>query len=422
MDVKRTRNSLLIGALSLLVSPVFASARGPAPDKQLGKALQTFREFYKTGLAEIGVVGSSFVLVHDNALIACENYGLSDREAGRPASERTVYHWASITKTLTGIAVMQLRDRGFLKLDDPVTAYLPELRQVHDPFGSMDKITIRHLMTHSAGFRGATWPWKDRPWQPWEPPRWEQLAAMLPYTEIEFEPGSRWSYSNPGIVFLGRIIELLTNDDYEVYIDKNILKPLQMHESYFDTTPAHLLKDRARSYYVKGAEVTAAPFDVDTGITVSNGGLNAPIADFVKYLNFLMGDPKKQALYDVVLRRDSLEEMYRPVLRIAPQGESSSPDAPGGERQALLFFLEDHFGQRYVCHSGGQNAFATHFYYHPESRTAYAVAFNTYAEPAAGAETSDPKGTTGALDRAVRDHLFQKIFPLFGSKKNKGWE
>jgi CubicO group peptidase (beta-lactamase class C family) len=415
--MRRTRDFLLIGVLAILAGSAFAAGGDSAPDKQLGKALQAFREFYRKGLADIGVVGSSFVLVHDNTLIGADHFGFSDKEAGRPASERTVYHWASITKTLTGIAVMQLRDRGLLKLDDPVCVYLPELRQVHNPFGSMDKITIRHLMTHSAGFRGATWPWKDKSWQPWEPPRWEQLAAMLPYTEVEFEPGSRWSYSNPGVVFLGRVIELLTNDDYEVYIDKYILKPLEMHESYFDTTPAHLLKDRAHSYYVKGADVTAAPFDVDTGITVSNGGLNAPIADFVKYLNFLMGDTRKQALYDVVLKRSSLEEMFRPVLRIAPPGESVSPDAPGGERQGLLFFLEDHFGQRYVCHSGGQNAFATHFYYHPESRTAYAVAFNTYAEPAEGAASDDPKGTTGALDRAVRDHLFQKVFPLFPSKR-----
>jgi len=190
-----------------------------------------------------------------------------------------------------------------------------------------------------------------------------------------------------------------------------------MHASYFDATPAHLLKDRAHSYYVAGSKITPAPFDVDTGITVSNGGLNAPIADFAKYLDFLMGDPKKQALYDVVLKRSSLEEMFRPVLRIAPEGESSSPDAPGGERQGLLFFLEDHFGARYVCHSGGQNAFATHFYYHPESRTAYAVAFNTYAEPAGGAHDSDPKGTTGALDRAVRDYLFQNVFPLLRPKE-----
>ncbi len=418
MIAKRIPVIVLVGSLAGFSGLAQTKApRTAAPDKTIVRALREFRDFYNKGLAETGIVGSSIVLIHDGQTAFSGHFGLADKEGGRPAGDRTIYHWASITKTLTGIAIMQLRDRGLLKLDDPVTRYIPELHQVHDPFGPMEAITLKHLMTHSSGFRGATWPWKDKPWQPWEPPRWEHLAAMLPYTEIEFVPGSRWSYSNPGIVFLGRIIELLTGDDFEVYVDKNILKPLEMHESYFDTTPAHLLKDRAHSYYVKGGEVTAAPFDVDTGVTVSNGGLNAPIVDFAKYLNFLMGDPKKQALYDVILKRSSLEEMFQPVLRIAPAGESTSPDAPGDERQGLLFFLEDHFGARYVCHSGGQNAFATHFYYLPESRTAYAVAFNTYAEPAGGTTSSDPKGTTGALDRAIRDYLLQRVFPLFGPAK-----
>ena len=149
--------------------------------------------------------------------------------------------------------------------------------------------------------------------------------AMFPYTEIEFKPGNRRSYSNPGIIFLGRTIELLTGDDYEVYIDKNILKPLEMYESYFDATPYHLLKNRAQSYFWKRDILTAAPFDADTGITVSNGGLNSSIADFAKYLDFLMSNPKKQAVYEGILKRSSLEEMFKPAIKI----ESETPVEPG---------------------------------------------------------------------------------------------
>ena len=80
-------------------------------------------------------------------------YGLADAERNRPVDEETIYHWASITKTLTGIAIMQLRDRGLLSLDDPVIKYVPELRAAHNPYGDMSEITIRQLMSHSAGFR-----------------------------------------------------------------------------------------------------------------------------------------------------------------------------------------------------------------------------------------------------------------------------
>ena len=85
-------------------------------------------------------------------------------------------------------------------------------------------------------FRENTWPWGGKEWQPYEPAAWEQLAAMFPYTKLHFEPGSRFSYSNPGLVFVGRVIEQSTGEDYEVHIDKNILKPLAMHDSFFDNT------------------------------------------------------------------------------------------------------------------------------------------------------------------------------------------
>ncbi len=104
--------------------------------------------------------------------------------------EDTIYHWASITKTFTGIAIMQLRDRGLLSLDDPAVKYVPELREVHNPYGDISQVTIRHLMTHSAGFRAGTWPWGgDQPWHPFEPTRWAQVVAMMPYTELQFRPG-----------------------------------------------------------------------------------------------------------------------------------------------------------------------------------------------------------------------------------------
>jgi CubicO group peptidase (beta-lactamase class C family) len=112
-----------------------------------------FRNTYEKELADAGIVGSSFVFLKNNKIIFEKHYGSANLEKKQPVDEHTIYHWASNTKQFTGIAIMQLRDRGLLKLDDPVTKYLPELRDVHNKFGSMDDITIRHLMTHSAGFR-----------------------------------------------------------------------------------------------------------------------------------------------------------------------------------------------------------------------------------------------------------------------------
>src|SRR5215216_6653245 len=262
-------------------------------DDAFAVAYQKFKTIYEQELKQQGIVGSSFVFLKDNHVLAEDFYGSANLEKNQPISENTIYHWASNTKPFTGIAIMQLRDRGLLKLDDPVTKYLPELRAVHNPYGSMDEITIRQLMTHTAGFRNPTWPWdQGKDWEPFEPTEYSQLVAMLPFTEILFKPGSKFSYSNPAIIFLGKIIEKLSGDDYEVYVDKNIFKPLEMHHSYFDATPYHLLKNRSHSYYVENGKRIEARFDANTGITVSNSGLNSPIADMVKYLDFLLGNPQ----------------------------------------------------------------------------------------------------------------------------------
>jgi CubicO group peptidase (beta-lactamase class C family) len=396
----------LLFAVSLTSSDM-ANSQSP---KNFAQARREFKTFYEQSMRKHGIVGSSFVLIHDGQVIAQEFFGLADQEKQQPVDEDTIYHWASITKTFTGVAIMQLRDRGVLKLDDPIIKYLPELGAVHNPFGDMSQITIKHLMTHSAGFRAPTWPWGgDKDWHPHEPQYWSQLVAMMPYTEILFKPGSKFSYSNPGIIFLGRVIELITKDDYEVYIDKNIFKPLEMYRAYFDTTPQHLLKHRSHSYYLKEGKLTPARFDVDTGVTVSNGGLNAPLPDMVKYINFLTGDVKRQPIFDQVLKRSSLEEMFQPQIAIDP-GSVVEPEGQNRkDAMALTFFIEDNFGQHFIGHSGSQNGFISHFYIRPDTRTAYIIAFNTHAMPT----DKDSSQDTRRLDREIKDHLFQRIFPLF---------
>src|SRR5215475_14184003 len=129
------------------------------PPKNFAQARREFKIFYDQSMRKHGIVGSSFMLVQDGQVIAQEFFGLANQEKQQPVDENTIYHWASITKTFTGVAIMQLRDRGLLKLDDPIIKYLPELSAVHNPFGEMSQITIEHLLTHTAGSRARTWPW-----------------------------------------------------------------------------------------------------------------------------------------------------------------------------------------------------------------------------------------------------------------------
>lgn len=393
----------LFVVVSLILSMQSSTAQTGSPALQ--RSLKDFYTFYESSLSKYRIAGSSFAFVRDNEIVGRKMVGLADVGEGRKVDDATIFHWASITKTLTGIAIMQLRDRGEIKLSDPITKYVPELRKVHNEFGSMDDITIAQLMSHSAGFRAGTWPWGgDQPWHPAEPKDWENLVAMMPYTKIEFKPGSKFSYSNPGIVFLGRVIEVVSGEDFEVYMDKNVLRPLGMYSSYYDKSPLHLVKDRSHSYWIsKDGKATEGRFDMDTGITVSNGGLNAPIPDMVKYLNFLIDDPKRRAEYDVVLKRASLEEMFKPVIEILDQPANGKGRR---DKMGLLFFIEENFGQQFIGHSGTQNGFRTHIFINPATRSGYIVAFNTWTYGTA----ADPEATTHRLDEEIKNYLFERVF------------
>jgi CubicO group peptidase (beta-lactamase class C family) len=336
-------------------------------------AWQETRSFYDSTLKAEGIVGSGMMIVQGDSIPGRAFYGLADIESGRAVDSNSIFHWASITKTFTAIAIMQLRDRGLLSLDDPIVKYVPELREVSDTFGTIEDVTIRHLLSHSAGFRNPTWPWGgDKPWHPFEPTRWAQVVAMMPYTEILFKPGSRFSYSNPGYIFLGRVIESLSGDDYEVYMEKNVLRPLGMSHSYFDRTPYHLRRYRSNNYTVRNGTPTPNGLDFDTGITVSNGGLNAPLADMARYLRFLVGAPGLSEDARNVLKRSSLEEMWRPLVG------SASQDSPTGSI-GMGYFIIESGGLRVIGHTGSQAAFRSFFYLHPETRSAIIAVFNTEA-------------------------------------------
>lgn len=379
------------GALALLLAAPPTTAQSLPPS--LADVWGAVATDHRTRVEEAGIVGSTLALVVDGRVAARQHVGMADLAADRPVDEATLYHWASITKTFTAVAVMQLRDRGLLDLDDPAVDHVPELAAVHNPFGDVADVTIRHLLSHSAGFRSPTWPWDGgEDWQPWEPTEWSQLVAMMPYTAVEFEPGTRFRYSNPGIVFLGRVIEGITGEPFEAYIEKNLFRPLGMATAYFDATPWHLAEHRSRNYrVVRGTPV--ANGDFDTGITVSNGGLNASVDDLARWIAFLTGAVEPGSSAAGVLSRESLTEMWQEVV---PVGEMEL----GHEGMGLAFWLYPDRGL--VGHTGSQRGFFSFMLVDPEQRRGVLAAFNT----AGGDETGpDTRAVLNAVRKAAADAL-----------------
>jgi CubicO group peptidase (beta-lactamase class C family) len=359
------RAVLLAGAL--IASS--ASAQTPAAWRDYTKTFQAYVDSDR-------VVGASVALVKDGKVIARYDAGFEDRAKGKKVDEETIYHWGSITKALTAISVMQLRDRGRLSLDDKITRWAPELRQVHDPYGMIDSITLRMLLSHTAGFMNGTWPYGNgKDWEPFEPTTWNQLVAMMPYQELQFKPGTRYSYSNPGFVYLARVIEQITGDPWDAYVQKNIFAPLDLSQSYFRSTPYYLASHRSHNYYIRGDSVVDNGAEFDPGITSPNGAWNAPVGDLVKYIAFLTNSVlpgSSRERYDAVLSRSSLAEMWKPGMPMSQSYESAPNQWMG-----LSYFVLDRNGVRLLGHTGSQAGFRSFFYFNPENRMGVVAVFNS---------------------------------------------
>jgi CubicO group peptidase (beta-lactamase class C family) len=363
--------------------PVELAAQAPA-------GWEPFSRQFRDYVRDDSIVGASVALVKNGAITARLDLGQQDRARQVAVSGRSIFHWGSITKSLTAIAIMQLRDRGRLSLDDPITRYVPELRQLHDPFGMIDQITLRMLLSHSAGFRNGTWPYGDgKPWQPFEPTTWNQLVAMMPYQELLFKPGTRYSYSNPAFVYLARVVEQLTGDPWDSYVQKNIFAPLGMTHSYFRNTPYYLAANRSHNYTAQRDSASSSVrmidngADFDPGITTPNGGWNSPVSDLVRYVAFLTNtEPLNGSTvnYNTVLSRASLAEMWTPVVPMAQGYEAGTNQSMG-----LSFFLIGSGDQRVIGHTGSQAGFRSFFYFNPKTTAGVIAVFNTTNEAAPAA-------------------------------------
>ena len=371
---------LAVPALLIAGAGPLCAQRGVTAPPAAPPAWAEFSRHFDSTTTASGVVGASAIMVRDGRVVARHDFGLADRSRNQPVNDRTLFHYGSITKTLTAIAIMQLRDRGKLSLDDPIVRWVPELRQVHDAYGAIDSVTIRMLLSHSSGFQNPTWPYSNgRPWEPFEPTTWNQLVAMMPYQELLFKPGSRFGYSNPGYVYLARVIEQISGDPWETYIQKQIFAPLALDRSYFGTTPDYLAADRSNNYMIVrdsalGVVTRENGRDFDPGITIPNGGWNAPLADLAAYSAFLAnatrGDSAFRRRYDAVISRRTLDEMWLPVVGSGGSGADA-------QSVGLGFFLWQDGAARIIGHTGSQAGFLSFLWLNPSSSTAIVVALNT---------------------------------------------
>lgn len=184
--------------------------------------------------------GLSVAVVKSGRIVYANGFGVANGLSNAMATSETVYHWWSMTKIVTAVAVLQLNEQGHLDIDDPVSHYLPYFEVTYEGATRSD-VTIRQVLSHSAGLPDAmpeiiTWVHLEG-----EPPvnQSELVIEKFPdYAELAYEPGTRTQYSNWGYMILGAAIEAVSGRTYEDYVDQYILQPLGMSSTGFNFTPS----------------------------------------------------------------------------------------------------------------------------------------------------------------------------------------
>ena len=300
--------------------------------------------------------GAAVIVVQDGKPVLRKGYGLAEVELGVPIQPDMVFRVGSVTKEFTSACVLLLAEQGRLRLDDDIAKYLPDY-----PAGGR-RITIEQLLTHTSGIRSYTdMPaWAARMREDWT---LSELVDIFKNEPFDFEPGTRWHYSNSGYVLLGLILEKATGKKYGDLVSEMIFRPLGMKDTRYGSDEP-IVPRRVSGYQKTAAGVVNAPF-LSMTQPFSAGAIVSTVDDLARW----------QAALDrgAILTPESRKKMWTPVT--LPDG---TPTRYGYGWD--IWSYEDH---PVVEHGGSINGFQTANMRWPADRLYVAVLSNCLgcAEP-----------------------------------------
>ncbi len=314
----------------------------------------TFESKLAAFVKEQRLPGAAAGVVVGDRLVWSGGYGFADVAGGRVPDARTLYRIASITKTFTGTAIMQLRDEGKLHLDDAAVAYLPELRDAISPFGPVETVTIRRMLSHESGLMG------DPPDTDWTRNRYEGSAltnlARISDIGARIPPNSQQKYSNMAYQLLGEVVARVSGTSYVDHIRRTILDPLGMTSTSFDPLPEELAGRRAVGYqgrWMSDELQVANPWG--EGV-FAEGGLWSCVEDLARWIG---AQVREDGGGSQILRGSTLKEMHRPRYL----GDEKWTEAWG-----ISWYAMRKDDVVWVQHSGGLPGFITNVCFRPGDR------------------------------------------------------
>jgi CubicO group peptidase (beta-lactamase class C family) len=365
------RKYLLLFLLSLLNSATFAQTYKPpafADTGRLKKMEATYTiidHVYKAYAEKNHWPGMAYGVVVDGKLVHSGSMGFINIDAKIGADPQSDFRIASMTKSLTAMAILKLRDEGKLKLDDPAYLYIPEMKDIHYLTKDATPVTIRNLLTHAAGYP------EDNPWGDRRLADSDDKLIALYKKSVSFsnDPGLNFEYSNLGYATLGFIIKQVSGKTYQDYITENILKPLGMTHTFweYDKVPKNKL---AHGYGWQANKWVEQPLLHD-GAYGAMGGLISTVEDFSKYVAvYLNAWPPRDDAEDDPIKRSSIREMQFPWnINALGMNKNTANGEPCPSVSAYgygLNWAKDCEDRVYIFHSGGLPGFGSNWKIMPE--------------------------------------------------------
>ncbi|HEX5105751.1 MAG TPA: serine hydrolase domain-containing protein [Pirellulaceae bacterium] len=358
--------------------------------------LSGFDEWMKAFMAEHEIPGGQLAIVRHGKLIYARGFGWADRDANESVQPESLFRIASVSKPITAVAILKLVDQGKLKLDDRILDHLtyePHLEEGGQFDERWNQVTIRHCLSHAGGWdreksydpmfqavRMAKSMQVDLPILP------EHVIRYQLGQPLDFDPGERYAYSNFGYCLLGRVIEKVTGQPYEKYVQEEVLKPLGISRARIGGSLEDQRAEGEVKYYdVKGepGKAIVGPGAGEKEVPVSygtwrqetldsHGGWIASAPDLAKFAGAFDFNDSGDGTRSGLLKRDSVHDMIAAHVQISP----ATDDKPA-RSYGLGWFIEQLPGENAVIvrHGGALPCTAASLMHFPDG-TNLAVLFN----------------------------------------------